>query len=175
MKTFFMQRSGRERWLILLFAGIALAWWGTSILGRSQTQWRQWQSVREELAAQELWLANRDDIMTRVNAAGRSLDPAKAMDSAQSFAALNAMLRGLNAELGSQRTDRTEQFALHSVQVNIRQAGLPALLQFYEKLSARAPYLGIDQCVLATDRANSGVLNANFRIYSIEVVNTAAK
>jgi|UniRef100_UPI0040493AE4 hypothetical protein len=170
MKAFFLQRSGRERWLILLFAGIALAWWGTSLLGRSRAHLQLWQSAQQEKAAQELWLANRDDIMARVATAGRSLDPAQALDSAQSFAALNAMLKGLNADLGSQRTDRTEQFALHSVQVNIRQAGLPALLQFYEKLSARAPYLGIDQCVLATDRANSGLLNANFRIYSVEVV-----
>lgn len=173
MKSFFLQRSGRERWLILLFGGIALAWWGTSLIARTKAQYTQWQSVRQEYTAQELWLQNRDSIMARVAAAGQTLDPTQALDSAQSFAALNAMLRGLNAELGSQRTDRTDQFALHSVQVNIRQAGLPALLQFYEKLSARAPYLGIDQCVLATDRAGSGLLNANFRIYSIEVINPA--
>ena len=113
--------------------------------------------------------------MARVAAAGQTLDSAQALDSAQSFAALNTMLRGLNAELGSQRTDRTDQFALHSLQVNIRQVSLSAILQFYEKLSARAPYLGIDQCVIASDRANSGLLNVNFRIYSIEVIGPPGK
>lgn len=175
MKRFFLQRSGRERTLILLFSIIALAWWGTSLAGRTRAFFRNWQSVKAEGEAQQLWLNNRDAIFARVTAAGRTLDPAKALDSAQSFAELNKMLRGLNAELGSQRTDRTEQFALHSVQVNIRQAGLAAILKFYEQLSARAPYLGIDQCTLATDRTNPGLLNASFRIYSIEVVTSSAK
>lgn len=170
MKQFFLQRTNRERGLILIFGLIAIAWWGTSLSGRSRDFFREWKSLKADAATQQLWLQNRDDILARVSSAGRTLDPAKALDSAQSFAELNAMLRGLNAELGSQRTDRTEQFALHSVQVNIRQAGLASILQFYEKLSARAPYLGIDQCTLATDRANPGLLNASFRIYSIEVV-----
>lgn len=170
MKRFFQQRSNRERGLILIFGLIAVAWWGTSLVGRSRDFFREWTSLKADASAQELWLQNRESILARVSAAGQTLDPAQALDSAQSFAELNAMLRGLNAELGSQRTDRTEQFALHSVQVNIRQAGLAAILQFYEKLSARAPYLGIDQCTFATDRANPGLLNASFRIYSIEVV-----
>ncbi len=170
MKPFFIQRSARERWLILIFAGIALTWWGMALSGRIGTHYRNWQSAQQEHEAQELWLQNRDSIMARVDTAGQYLDSSQALDSAQSFAALNTMLSGLNAELSSQRTDRTEQFALHSLQVNIRRVSLPAILRFYEKLSARAPYLGIDQCVLATDRANSGLLNVNFRIYSIEVI-----
>ncbi|MCB1103637.1 MAG: hypothetical protein H7A44_03890 [Opitutaceae bacterium] len=170
MKRFFLQRSNRERGLILVFGLIAVAWWGTSLASRGRDFFREWQSLKADAATQELWLQNRDSILARVSSAGRTLDPAQALDSAQSFAELNGMLRGLNAELGSQRTDRTEQFALHSVQVNIRQAGLAAILEFYEKLSTRAPYLGIDQCTLATDRANPALLNASFRIYSIEVV-----
>uniref|UniRef100_UPI00404B8874 hypothetical protein n=1 Tax=Cephaloticoccus sp. TaxID=1985742 RepID=UPI00404B8874 len=170
MKQFFLQRSARERWLILIFTGMALTWWSMALNSRVGMQYRGWQSAGLEREAQELWLQNRDSILARVASAGQSLDSTKAMDSAQSFAALNTMLSGLNAELGSQRTDRTDQFALHSLQVNIRQVSLSAILQFYEKLSAKAPYLGIDQCVLATDRANSGLLNVNFRIYSIEVI-----
>lgn len=173
MKRFFLLRSPRERILLLAFGWFAAIWWGTALVGRSRSFLREWTSLKADAQAQELWLQNRDGILARVAAAGQTLDPAKALDSAQSFAELNAMLRGLNAELGSQRTDRTEQFALHSVQVNIRQVGLAALLEFYEKLAARAPYLGIDQCSLATDRANPGLLNVNFRIYSIEAVAAA--
>ena len=170
MKRFFQHRSSRERGLILAFGLITLAWGGTSLAERATAFRRDWQSAKKDLAAQDLWLESRDEIFARVATAGRTLDPARALDSAQSFAALNDMLGGLNAELGSQRTDRTDQFALHSVQVNIRQAPLAGILQFYEKLSARAPYLGIDQCTLANDRTNPGLLNASFRIYSIEVV-----
>ena len=170
MKRFFQARSAREQWLLLAFGLIAVGWWGSALAGRVQDFARERASLRAAQQVQELWLQNREAIMARVTAAGETLDPAKSLDSAQSFAELNTMLRGLTAEVGSQRTDRTEQFAMHSVQVSIRQAGLPALLQFYGKLSARAPYLGIDQCTLATDRANPALLNASFRIYSIEVV-----
>ncbi|MCC6416430.1 MAG: hypothetical protein IT582_11025 [Opitutaceae bacterium] len=170
MKRFFAQRNRRERWLILTFGLFAAAWWITALVGRGRDFYREWQSLRTDAATQALWLQNRDGIMARVDTAGRALDPSKALDSAQSFATLNTMLSGLDAELGSQRTDRTDQFALHSMQVNIRRADLAALLDFYENLAARAPYLGIDQCTLATDRANPGKLSASFRIYSVEVV-----
>ncbi|MFI5357021.1 MAG: hypothetical protein ACHQ4G_06785 [Opitutales bacterium] len=169
MKAFFQQRSPREQTLLVIFAVIGLAWWGSSVAGRTRRLGQEWRDFRTDVSTQELWLKNRTDIMARVTKAGQALDPAKALDSAQSFAELNTMLAGLNAELGSQRTDQSGPFVLHSVQVNIRQAGLAALLQFYARLSARAPYLGIDQCVLATDRTNSGLLNATFRIYSIEM------
>lgn len=170
MKRFFQSRSAREQWLLLVFGLIAVGWWGTALAARAQDFSRAKESLQAAQGAQELWLQNRDAIMTRVAAAGETLDPAKSLDSAQSFAELNTMLRGLTAEVGSQRTERTDQFAVHSVQVSIRQAGLPALLEFYGKLAARAPYLGIDQCTLATDRSRPGILNATFRIYALEVV-----
>lgn len=173
MKRFILQRSSREQILILLFAIMAVAWWGTSLTARVKSQYRDWQGVESERETQELWLENRDEILARVATAGETLDPSKALDSAQSFAELNQMLSGLNAEVGSQRSEETEQFALHSVQVNIRRAALSDILQFYEKLSARAPYLGIDHCVLTTVSSNSDQLNANFRIYSIEVITSA--
>jgi hypothetical protein len=175
VKRFFQARSVREQALILVFTLIAAAWWGSSVLRRGKAFVQDWRGWRADQTAQDLWLKNRGSIMARVAAAGQTLDPAKALDSAQSFAELNNMLRGLTAELGSQRTEKTDQFAVHSVQVNIRQAALPAILQFYEKLSARAPYLGIDQCALTTDRSRPGLLNASFRIYSIEVITPPAK
>lgn len=170
MRRFFIQRSRREQVLLLLFAFMALAWWGTSLIARSKSQYLGWRAAYEDAKTQELWLGQRGAILDRVATAGQTLDPSKALDSAQSFAELNKMLSGLNAEVGSQRTERTEQFAVHGIQVSIRRASLSSILEFYEKLSARSPYLGIDQCVLSTDRSNAGMLNANFRIYSIEVI-----
>lgn len=169
MKRFFSHRSSREQTLILAFGLIALAWWGTALAGRVQHLRQTLRDTLTEQKTQELWLQNRASIMARVTAAGKTLDASKALDSAQSFAELNTMLQGLNAEIGSQRTEKTDQFAVHSMQVNIRQADIAAVLQFYQKLSAKAPYLGIDQCVIGTDRANPSRINASFRIYSIEV------
>ncbi len=170
MKRFFLDRSRREQVLILLFVLIGLAWWGSSLMGRANDQYREWRAAHEEFKTQELWIEQQEEIFERVAMAGETLDPSRALDSAQTFAELNKMLANLNAEVSSQRTERTRQFALHGMQVNIRRAPLADVLKFYQQLSARAPYLGIDSCVISADRSSRGLINVNFRIYSIEVI-----
>ncbi|HKB58050.1 MAG TPA: hypothetical protein VKC51_10710 [Lacunisphaera sp.] len=173
MKKFFSTRSLRERLLLMAFALIAFGWWAPVALGRLGALRRDWSALNAERATQQMWLSHRGEIEARAAAAGRTLDPAKTLDASQAFAELNRMAAGLTAEIGAQRTERTEQFALHSVQVSIRRADLAGLLHFYDQLGERAPYLGIEQCVVSADRANPGLLNAVFRISSIEALRPA--
>jgi hypothetical protein len=170
MKAFFQGRSLRERRLLLVFALIAFGWWAPTSLGRLRALRRDLRSFFEERDTQRMWLSHRAEIEARAAAAGRTLDPAKTLDASQVFAELNRMTSGLTAEIGAQRSVSAEQFALHNVQVSIRRADLKALYGFYEQLSARAPYLGVEQCVISVDRANPGLLNAVFRVYSIEAL-----
>jgi hypothetical protein len=173
MKAFFQGRSRRERLLLLAFAFIAFGWWAPVALGRLGGLRRDWQEYATERATQQMWLSHRTEIEARAAAAGRTLDPAKTLDASQAFAELNRMTAGLTAEIGGQRSVSSGQFALHNVQVSIRRAEIKGLYGFYEQLSARAPYLGIEQCVISVDRANPGLLNAVFRVYSIEAVRPA--
>lgn len=170
MKAFFQARSLRERVLLLVFALIGLGWWAPAALGRLGTLRRDLKEFTAERETQQMWLSHRTEIEARATAAGRMLNPAKTLDASQAFAELNRMTAGLTAELAAQRSVRAEQFALHNVQVSIRRADLKGLYGFYEQLSARAPYLGIEQCVVSVDRANPGLLNAVFRVYSIEAL-----
>ena len=171
MKKFFHRRAPREKILLLLFTWLALVLWLGRGVGRSRALWSGLHAVRAELAAQRVWLGNRDGIEARAAGAGQSLDPAKTINATRLVGELTAMASsaGLNADIGSQRTERTSQFAFHSVQVNVRRADLAALLKFYTELSRRAPYLGLEQCTLAADRANPGALNASFRVVSVEL------
>jgi hypothetical protein len=170
MKAYFLGRTFRERLLLLVFALIGLGWWAPSVLGRLGAVQRDYTEYRTERETQQMWLSHRTEIEARAAAAGRTLDPARTLDASQAFAELNRMIAGLTAEIGAQRTERTEQFALHNVQVSIRRVDLKGLLGFYDQVNARAPYLGIEQCAISLDRANPGQLNAVFRIYSIEAV-----
>jgi len=170
MKKLFQGRSLRERLLLLAFTLIALGWWAPVALGRLAALRRDLGEARLQRETQQITLAHRKEIEVRAAAAGRTLDPAKTLDASQAFAELNRITTGLTAEIGAQRSTRSDQFALHNMQVSIRRADLKALYGFYEQLSARAPYLGIEQCVLTVDRANPGLLNGVFRIYSIEAV-----
>jgi hypothetical protein len=169
MKEFFIRRTTRERVLLLVFVLGALAWWAPAALGRIAALRRDWHSASIEQETQRLWLERREQITTRASGAAKILDPAKTLDAARAFAELSRAAAGLGAEIAGQRTDRTEQFALHSMQVTIRRTELAGLLKFYEQLSALAPYLVIEQCSLSTTRANPGKLDASFRIYAIEM------
>ena len=76
---------------------------------------------------------------------------------------------GLTADNNSQRSERTSQFAFHTVQINFRKADLGALLKFYGELSQRSPYIGLEQFSLTVDRANPSQLNVSFRAVSAEL------
>ncbi len=173
MKSFFNARSLRERMLLLAFTVIGLGWWAPVALGRFGALRRDLKDFTTERETQQMWLSHRAEIEARAAAAGRMLDPAKTLDASQAFAEVNRMTAGLTAELAAQRSVRAEQFALHNVQVSIRRADIKGLYGFYEQLSARAPYLGIEQCVISVDRASPGLLNAVFRVYSIEALRPA--
>ena len=173
MKAFFQGRSLRERLLLLTFALIGFGWWAPVVLGRAGVLRGEIREAGLERETQQITLSHRAEIEARAAAAGRTLDPANTLDASQAFAELNRMVTGLTFDIGQQRSARSEQFALHNVQVSIRHADIKGLYGFYEQLSARAPYLGIEQCVISADRASPGLLSAVFRIYSIEAVRPA--
>lgn len=171
MKKFFFSRAPREKFLLLLFTWLALVIWLGRGVGRSRALWSGLRAARAELATQQIWLENRIGIEAQAAGATRSLDPAKTINATRLVGELNALTAqaGLNADIGSQRTERTDRFAFHSVQLNVRRADLATLLKFYAALSRRAPYLGLEQFTLAVDRGNPGQLNASFRVVAVEL------
>lgn len=171
MKAFFLGRALREKFLLLSFTLLALLIWLGRGLSRGRAGWDGLRTTRAELAAQQIWLKNGAAIDARAANATTSLDPARTINATRLVGELNAMAgqAGLNVDIGSQRTERTNQFAFHSVQVNIRRADLATLLKFYAELSRRAPYLGLEQFSLAADRSNPSQLNATFRVVSVEL------
>lgn len=171
MKRFFLSRALREKLLMLAFALLAVLIWGGSAMGRGRALWNQATTVRAELATQNIWFQNAAQINARAVAATKSLDPARTLNGTRLVGELSALARqaGLNPNIGSQHTERTEQFAFHAVQVRFNRAELGALLKFYELLSQRSPYMGLEQFAVDADRANPGLLNASFRVVAAEL------
>lgn len=170
MKNFFNTKTVRERVLMTAFILFAVAWWGSSLLGRTRTFRTDWQTTASDGQDQLNWFNEKSRVAERTAKATAQLDPSRTLNAAQAFAEINRMGQGLSLEMGAQRTERTENFAMHSLQVTIRRAGLDSLLKFYQELGKRRPYLGIDQCSISTERASPGQINAVFRIYSVEVL-----
>lgn len=174
MKHFYNARSLRERLLLLGFLAIGVAWWGSALAGRVRLNVQAWQSVARDAEVQRLWLAQEGTVGQRTAAVAAQLDAARTMNAAQAFAEVSRLAQGLPLEMGAQRTDRTDNFALHSLQITFRRVDMAGLLRFYEGVAARAPYVGIDQCTISADRATPGLVNAVFRVYSVEAVRPAA-
>lgn len=168
MKKIFNARSLRERVLLLAFALIGAVWWGAEVAGRVRLNVEEWRALARDAAVQRLWLEQGSRVGERTAEVAKRLDPARTLNAAQAYAEISNLAQGLPIEMGAQRTDRTDAFALHSLQVTFRRTDLASLVKFYTGLAARAPYLGIDQCTISADRATPGLVNAVFRIYSVE-------
>ena len=168
MRNFYNGRLLRERVLLLVFLGIGVLWWGSALAGRVRQNVQTWRAVSQEKEIQQLWLAKGASVDERTKLVAKQLDPARTMNATQAYAEVSRLAAGLPLEMGAQRTDRTDNFALHSLQVTFRRTDMAALIRFYEGLAARAPYLGIDQFTISAERATPGQVNAVFRIYSVE-------
>lgn len=170
MRNFYNTKLLRERVLMLVFLGIGVIWWGTTLAVRFRQARQDWRSVSQDREVQQLWLGRGVSVGERTAQVAKQLDVARTMNAAQAYAEVSRLAAGFPLEMGAQRTERTDNFALHSLQVTFRRTDMASLLKFYEGIAARAPYLGIDQCTLSVDRTTPGQLNAVFRIYSVESV-----
>jgi hypothetical protein len=173
VKKFYNTKSLRERVLMLAFLAIGVLWWGSALAGRVRANVLTWQSVARDAEVQRLWLAQAPGVNERTAQLAKQLDIGRTMNIAQAYAEVNRLAQGLPLEIAAPRTDRTENFSLHSLQVTFRRVDMAGLLRFYEGVNARAPYLGIDQCTISADRSAPGMVTAVFRVYSVEAVRPA--
>ncbi len=174
MKNFFNSKTMRERVLMAAFILIGALWWGTSLLGRTQLLKQEWKITSADIDEQQNWLKNKTQVEQRTLKVTAQLNPAKTFNATQAFTEVNRLTQGMEVTIGETRTERSENFAMHSLQVTIRKVGMPSLIKFYLELSQKAPYLGIDKCSISMDRANPGQVNAAIRIYSVEMLTPVA-
>ena len=170
MKAFFLKRTPRERFLILIFLVAAVVVWLVAAVDRLQVRWTESRLVAGQRATQQFWLGQKADIEARAAKAGAVFDPARTLDATHLVGEVSALAAaaGLSVAVESPRTQRTGQFAYHTVQVAFRRADLAALTKFYRALGGRAPYLALEECSLVANRANPAEIDARFTVFSVE-------
>jgi len=172
MKAFFLSRLLREKLLMLAFVMIGALIWLSGVGERANAQWRAFKATSTDLNLQQMWLLKRERIEKGAQLAIEHLEPTKSLDSVRLQSELNTLARaaGLsNYSVSDSRTVRTSQFAVHSVQFSARNADIGKLIVFYQSLSQRAPYLGLEQFKLASNQANPAELAATWRVTSVEI------
>jgi hypothetical protein len=174
MKNFYNTKSMRERVLMLAFLAIGVLWWGSALLTRVRDNVRQWNEVANLAETQRLWSDQATSIAERSAQAASKLDAARTMSATQAYAEVDRLAQGLPHDMGAPRTDPTDNFAIHSLQITFRRVDMAGLVRFYEGIASRAPYVGIDQCTISADRSTPGMVNAVFRVYSVEAIRPGA-
>lgn len=171
LKIFFLSRLLREKLMMVVLVAIAVLWWGSVYSKRAAIAWRNHHSLTSRLALQKQWLANRASIEAAAQEAIKNLDPARTYDDTRLVGELSAMAREFNLKLTNDapQTAGSGQFAVHTVQINLRQVEWDTLTRFYYSLADRSPYLGVTQFAVSAT-PNPALLNASLQVTSVEVV-----
>ena len=171
MRAWFDSRNRREQTLLTLFVVMAAIAWLFTSSGHLRARWTGWKSTRIAVAEQKLWLDRQKELEAGATSAVRNLDPAKTMDATKLVATVTSLASGasLQPAIDTPTTQRTPQFAYHTVKVTFRRATLQSLLNFYDELSKQSPYLNLEQIALQTERVGPGMLNATMQISATQI------
>jgi hypothetical protein len=172
LKAFFLSRLLREKLMLVLFLALGAAMWLTSFSSRMSRTWIEVRTTRNELLDQAQWLDSRESIEAAAVQAVTNLDPAQTLDDTRLVGELSALAREYNLKfnIDTPQTERSAQFAVHTVQLMFPRADWEVLQKFYFALSRRSPYIGITQFSLTADRTNAELLNASLKVSSVEIV-----
>lgn len=173
MKAWFISRVAREKLLLLLFVGAAAVLWISDLTERARVAVREVQETRGVLKTQAQWLGAKSRIEQDAAAAVANLDSSLTFNSLRLSAELSTLAKnaGIDQNLRSeiQPTETTAQFSFNTVVVTLNRVDWIALRAFYDELSLRAPYIGIERFTLGSVRNNPAELNANLTVSSVEI------
>lgn len=177
LRIWFVSRLLREKVLVLALVLLGALIWLSAASDRLREHLRGFRSAEATLATQQLWLNNQPAIEEAAAAAVRNLDPARTYDATFLVAEIMgiASRSGLAVNTEPPRTQRSSQFAVHTVQVTARRADLGNLLRFYQEVASKAPYLGLEYVSLQGDRTTPGMINATLQVVSVELVREGAR
>ncbi|TAG33551.1 MAG: general secretion pathway protein GspM [Verrucomicrobia bacterium] len=173
LKAWFLGRLLREKILVLGLVLLGALIWLSSAAEAMKINQRSLAAAKSKLNAQALWLDNRAAIEEAARSAAGNLDASKTFDATFLVAEVTGMARRANLTVNTEppRTQRSPQFAIHTLQLTTRRAELAAVIRFYQELAAKAPYLGLEQISIQGDRSAPGLLNVTLQITSVELLN----
>ncbi len=147
--------------------------WLTAALGRAQIFARRVGQTSTELRDQKQWLSGRAQIEAAAKSAIVQLDPSRTYDSVRLQAELASIAQSVSlskdTSIDDAQVSAGAQFSLNSVRFVIRNAEWQTLERFYAELSKRAPYIGIEEFSIYSNKANPQQLNAALRVSSVEI------
>ena len=191
IRHYFLTRALREKLLLLAFLAVGVLWWLSAFGRHAGTFLRDARTTTARLATQELWIRNRPAIEAAAKKTAERLDPAKTLNGNQLVTTVDQLAKdsglrngvgqlvdggdklakdsGLRNGVGlTPTTQKSGQFAVHTAEYNITNAGWDQLRAFYDALQKRSPYISIERFILSSG-TNPAVLTLNLKIVSVEI------
>lgn len=173
LKTFFLTRLFREKLLLLIFVLCGTLIWLSSFTNRAGAFWRQQRMLNTQLANQTQWLNQSAQIAESAKQTLAKLDPTKTLNDSALFSQVTAMAAeaGMrnNVQISAAPPERTSQFTVNSLTLTVNKTDMRSLVNLYEALQKRSPYIGLDEMGINVDTGNSSLLGARFHISSFQV------
>jgi len=162
--------SPRERFLLVGILGVAVGWWGLSLLGRFATDWRVWRQVSGEVRQAEQDLEFGPEIEERLRLALADIDTSALLDTNEFVELVDQIAReaDLPPNIDRIRTREGEGVRLHSLFLRFRSLTVEELIRVENLLRSQSPYIQIESVSI---RARSGApeLSADFSLTAFEV------
>ncbi len=173
MRAWFMGKVAREKLLLLAFLVGAAVLWSSDLVDRLRTTVDEVQLTSGQLEVQSRWLADRERIEAEARAAVDDLDSSRTFNSVRLSAEISTLAQqaGIANTLRSNAvgTLQTAQFSVHQVELTLTRVPWTNLLQFYDALSQRAPYISIERFRLYSVRSDTSLMNAQLLVSSVEI------
>ena len=171
IRHYFLTRALREKLLLMAFLAIGVLWWLSAFGRHAGAFLREARTTTARLATQALWVRNQPPIEAAAKKTAERLDPAKTLNGNQLVTTVDQLAKeaGLRNGVGlTPTTQKSGQFAVHTAEYNITNAGWDQLRAFYDALQQRSPYISIERFILSSG-ANPAVLTLNLKIVSVEI------
>jgi hypothetical protein len=179
-KALFLARELREKILLVVFVAAVAVIWLSFFKVRAGRLWQDGKTANATLATQAAWLARRDAIEARSNAAVAQLHPEKTFNDTRLFAEINRLGKegfGNKMQVTTEPPKQLGQFATNSVTATINATNTEAdwglLQKFYLDLQKLFPYISLEDFRVTSAGAGrngaGGVMTVRLRVTSIEV------
>lgn len=170
MKSLFMARNMREKFLVLAMLVVALLIWASIFVERAGELMAERNRLNQLHEEMSVYLDNRELIRQRAEEGIQNLDPGRTLNGTRLSVEAGSLARkhGLSPSIDSPRTDSGDVFSNHTIIMTVSEADLAELINFTGELQARAPYMALEQ-VIITSRSNPMLLDARYRVSSVEL------
>lgn len=167
----FLERTAREKFLVVFFLLTMVVLWGLNFLNRSSEDWQTWQQLGRTYEQQQVWLDNADMIATLVEEEIGRLERDRLLTRTRLLSEINRLARAqnLSPSIDTPRTEDGEIFKFHTVTVRLSRSPMERIIAFTDSIQERSPYMSMGELILIPDRNDPRNLEARYEITAVEI------